>query len=190
MEVGDWLGQNFELRKDFTLTNCQIHQTAGSNVYVPSTNECDEDDFDYGGFVDRANERHHVLQTGSSTPINPQHNHGRTHHGLKQVIYGKVFGNIGGGHLNTKRVIPGKQMGTADIFGDHHDTYLLKAIFQPLLSRMSKRAEEAFATSTGAKQKPVQCTGLIAGQISDKYADMDHHAVPSTRIPKLEATQA
>ena len=53
---------------------------------------------------------------------------------------------------------------------------------------MSKRAEESFATSASAKQKPVHCTAVIARIISDKNADMDHHASTLHQKTELEAT--
>ena len=51
-------------------------------------------------------------------------------------------------------------------------------------SNMSKRAGESFATSPSAKQNPVHCSGPIARTISEKNADVDHHAVPQ---PKHQA---
>ena len=59
--AGDWFARNFELSKDFTLANYQIHQTAV--VYALSTNERDEDDLDYGALIDRADQRDQLSQT-------------------------------------------------------------------------------------------------------------------------------
>ena len=49
---------------------------------------------------------------------------------------------------------------------------------------MSKRAEESFATSASAQQKPVHCSGLSARKFSDKNADMDY---PAILLPQYQA---
>ena len=51
-------------------------------------------------------------------------------------------------------------------------------VVNPLFAIMSKRAGESFATSAGAKQKPVLYAVVIARKMFDKIADMDHHAAP------------
>ena len=77
----------------------------------------------------------------------PQHNHGRTDHGLKCLInHGKVIGNINNNIHQTRFSI-------------------------------SKRAGESVAASAGAKQKPVCCSRLIVTRIGDKNANVDNHAV-------------
>ena len=57
------------------------------------------------------------------------------------------------------------------------------AVVNPSFSSVSKRAGESFATSAGAKQKPVHCTAMIAKRINDKDADMDNHAVHPPEYP-------
>ena len=58
------------------------------------------------------------------------------------------------------------------------------AVVKPSFSGGSKLARESFATLARAKQKTVHCSGLLARKISDKNADMDHHAV---RPPEYQA---
>ena len=52
-----WLAQNMELEQDSTSVNCQIHHF--------STNKSDEEVFDYGALIDRADQRDQVYQTKS-----------------------------------------------------------------------------------------------------------------------------
>ena len=57
------------------------------------------------------------------------------------------------------------------------------AVVNPF-SRISKRARESFTASARLKQKPVQCTAMIARKLDDKIA-----ATPSVKICiKLRAT--
>ena len=63
----DWPVQNFELTKDSTMANHQIHQTG---VFLP-INENDEDDTDCGALTGRADQRDQLSQTGSSITIQP-----------------------------------------------------------------------------------------------------------------------
>ena len=73
-------------------------------------------------------------------------------------------------------------MDTTDTTGAHHDSHHIyskqsDSFFcscESFFSSISKRAGESFATSAGAKQKPVQCPALTARKISDKNADMDY----------------
>ena len=58
------------------------------------------------------------------------------------------------------------------------------AAVKHLFSGGSKLAGESFAKSASATQKPVLCLLLLARKISDKYADMDYHAV---RKPDFQA---
>ena len=55
----------FRTRTDFGSVNYQIHQTTVN--MTPSANGSDEDEFDCGAFIDRANQRNHLPHTGSST---------------------------------------------------------------------------------------------------------------------------
>ena len=57
-------------------------------------------------------------------------------------------------------------------------------VLNPLISCMSLRVGESFATSASVKQKPVHCAAKIARKVDDKNADMDYHAVPA---PKHQA---
>ena len=48
------------LRTKQRLWFCQIPDSPDNSCYAPSTNESDEDDFGYGAFIDRANQRDQV----------------------------------------------------------------------------------------------------------------------------------
>ena len=118
VEAGDWLAQNLELSKDFTLANCQIHQTAVSMPHQPTkvtrTTSIREPSLIEPTNVTTCPKQVHQLQ----------HNRGWTDHGLKQIRHGKVIGNIlvgnihktcgthqnttvGGGYFKTKEAFTG-----------------------------------------------------------------------------------
>ena len=61
--AGDWLVPSFELNKDFTFENYQLHQRVGQNHLEP-TKVMD------GALNERARQRDHVYQTNS--PITAQ----------------------------------------------------------------------------------------------------------------------
>ena len=58
------------------------------------------------------------------------------------------------------------------------------AVVNLSFSSINKRAGECFTASASAKQKPVQCTTVIASKLNHKDADMNCHAART----KLEAT--
>ena len=63
----------------------KIFNTCAS-CFALSTNESDEDDFDYGAsLIEPTNVIHCTKQVHQ-----PQHNHGRTDHGLKQINHGST----------------------------------------------------------------------------------------------------
>ena len=152
----------------------------------PSTSERDSDDFDFGAFIDRAN----------------QSSHGQSDHGTKQINRGKVIGNTmagdirktcgthqntttGDGYFNTRGSFAEDRWTQLTLLVNimTHTTFpqstwsFSSAVLNPLFSSMSKRAGESFATSASAKQKPIHCSGLIARKTDDKNTDMDYHAV-------------
>ena len=61
----------------------------------------------------------------------PQHNHGRMDHGLKQINHGKVVGNMLAGseyhncrwQLTNKRITHQRQIDTTVTIGEHHDSH-------------------------------------------------------------------
>ena len=122
----------------------------------------------------------------------PQHNHGRTDHGLKQINHGKVVGYILDGSeyhnwrwlLTNKRITHWRQIETTVTIGEHHDPHhisqsnlsVFSAVVNPVLSSMSTRVGESFATSASAKQKQAHCLGLSRST--------------STRIPSWRRLQA
>ena len=67
--AGDWLAQNSERSKDFYTG--KLPDSPDSGVYAPSTHESDEDDVDCGALIDRADQRDHMSQTGSSIAAQP-----------------------------------------------------------------------------------------------------------------------
>ena len=83
-----WPLQHFEPSKNSTIVNYQTHQTA---LFVPSTNESHEDDFDFRAFVDRADQRDQFPKQVHQS----QHNHCLKY----QINHGKVNGKIVGGDI-------------------------------------------------------------------------------------------
>ena len=59
-----------ELRTEDRLCFCELPDSPDSSEYPPSSNESDEDDFDYGGATAYANQRNQVLQTDSAAMKN------------------------------------------------------------------------------------------------------------------------
>ena len=122
--------------------------------------------------------------------------HGRADHGPKKINHGKVIDNILAGVIH-------KTCGThqnTTIGGGHHCTEgsftrdrwtqltllahtitqnnlsVSSAVVNPLFYGRSKHVGESCARSASAKQKPAHCSGRLARKVSDKNADMDHHA--------------
>ena len=88
VDAGDWLAQNLELSKDFTLADLQIHQTAVSMPHQPTkvtrTTSIREPSLIEPTNVTKCPKQVHQLQ----------HNRGWSDHGLKQIRHGKIIGNI------------------------------------------------------------------------------------------------
>ena len=96
----------------------------------------------------------------------------------------RIATTIGGGYFDTG-IIRRKQIQVTLLVNVMTHTTLTQsnlsvssAVVKPSFSGGSKLARESFATLASAKQKTVHCSGLLARKISDKNADMDHHAVP------------
>ena len=83
--AGDWLAQNFERSKDFTLANYQIHQTALNTPHQPTK------------VMRTTSIREPSLIEPTNVTNQPQRNHGRKDHGLKQIRHGEAIGNVGVG---------------------------------------------------------------------------------------------
>ena len=120
-------------------------------------------------------------------------------HGLKQINYGTVIGNIF--NRDTRQTLGAHQSTTIGGFFFHTRgsftgdrwrqlTPLVKimtrttiaqsnlsvspAVVNPSFSVMSTRAGESVATSASAKQEPDHCAAMIA----TKNTDIDYHTVP------------
>ena len=159
-----------------------------------STNEGDDDDFDYGALIDRADQRDQL-------PPNKFINHNtimgeRIMVSNRSIMHGKVIGNIMAGDSHKtcgtpsgnhnwrwlpqyKRSSHRRQMDTTDTTGQHHDSHHLyaKQLGTFFCSCESVIFQNKW-TCLRIFRLPVHCPGLIAREISDKNADMDYHAVP------------
>ena len=83
-----WLARA-ELRTEQRLYIGELPDSPDSSEHAPSTNESDEDDFGYGAFIDRANQRSKLKQTSSSTTTLSWANGSWS----EQINHGKVIGN-------------------------------------------------------------------------------------------------
>ena len=166
--------------KDFTDVNCQVHQTAVNMPHQPTklTQTTSIMEHSWPDTINVSNCAKQVHQ--------PQHNHGQTNHGLKQINHGKVIGTILVRDIHYKRIIHRRQMATTDTAGERHDslhTYSKQFVSfccscESFISSVSERARESFTALASAKQNPVPCSGLIARTLDDNNADVDCRAVP------------
>ena len=130
-----------------------------TDEHAPSTNEGNEDDFDYGALIDRVYQRDQVSQT-SSTITAQAWSYGPTR------SWGSGWQYCGWGHsqnlwlLKTEGSFTRTQMTllvnimTRTTLTQSNLT-VSSVVVNPLFSGMSKRAGEYVATSASARQKPV-----------------------------------
>ena len=187
-----WLVQNFGLRKDFGFVNCQIHQPVFPS-HRQRTKVTRRTSFMELSLIEPTN-----LTNCPRQVHQPQHNHGRTDHGLQLIRHGKVIGNIlfgdihktcgthlnttiGGGYHNPKGSFTADRWTQLALLANFmtHTTFtqsnlsVSSAVVKPLFSSMCNRGGDTFATSASAKQKPVHCSAMRARKISDKNAVID-----------------
>ena len=195
------------LKKDFTLAKYKIHR---SSCYAPSSNESDQDDFDHEALL---------IEPTNVTNCNklvhrPQHNHGRTDHGLKQINHGKIIGNILAGDIHKtclthqnhkwrwlpqhKKIIHRRQVDTTDTTGEHHDSHHL---YSKQFVSFFCSCESFFVQHVQTCPRIFRCIGkrerkassLLSNdseKISDNGADMDYNAALPTGIPSWRRLQA
>ena len=193
----DWIARNFELSIDFTS--------------VPPS-ETDSDDSECGALM----HRNDVVPTCPKQVHRAQQNHGRMDHGLEcRINHGKVIGKtmggdtrkaygihhnttIGDGYLNTKgSVTADRWTQLTPLVNITTRTTFTRSIFVRLICdcdfftfQHEQRAGESFATSAGAKQKPVQCTAMIARRLDDKESQHGLSRSTSTRTQSWRPLQA
>ena len=165
-----------ELRTEERFWFCELPDSPDSSCCAPSSNGSDEDDFDYGPFIDQANKRDQLPQTGSSTTTQSWATGSRSETNQSWQYFGE-------GHSQDlwnpseyhnwrwlpehKRIIHRRQMDTTS-----------EQLWIRYFPAWVNEPENPFPTSTSAKQKPVHCSAMIAREIDDESADMDNHAVP------------
>ena len=165
-----------ELRTEERFWFCELPDSPDSSCYAPSSNGSDEDDFDYGPFIDQANKRDQLPQTGSSTTTQSWATGSRSE-------TNQSWQHFGEGHSQDlwnpseyhnwrwlpehKRIIHRRPMDTTS-----------EQLWIRYFPAWVNEPENPFPTSTGAKQKQIHCSAMKAREIDDENADMDYHAVP------------